>query len=117
MDWITVFQQLGFPVAATISLGYCILKITIFFGEKIYLPLQDKHFLLVNKLETSLDTVNTAQLALVQNMNKLVTSINQLETKMSAVSENLLKTVELINKLSENIDELESRIKSVEVKV
>lgn len=117
MDWLTVVQQLGFPIAATCALAYAVLKITIFFGEKIYLPLQEKHFTLVYKLESSLDTVNNAQLDLVNNMNKLVVSITQLESKMSAVSENLLKTVELINKLSINIDELENRIKSVEIKV
>lgn len=114
MDWITVIQQLGFPVAATIALAWCILKITIFFGEKIYIPLQEKHFTLVNKLESSLDTVNNSQLDLVNAMNKLLNSIIKMEDKVTEVSDVQLKIVELIDKLSNNVDELEQRVKSVE---
>jgi hypothetical protein len=96
MDWIQVFQQLGFPVAATISLGYVLMKVTIFFGERIYIPLQEKHFSLVQKLESSLDTVNTAQIDLVQSQRKIL---------------------ELIQLLSNNLKDLENRLNSVETKV
>lgn len=96
MDWIQVFQQLGFPVAATISLGYVLMKVTIFFGERIYIPLQEKHFSLVQKLESSLDTVNTAQIDLVQSQRKIL---------------------ELIQVLSNNLKDLEIRLNSVETKV
>lgn len=96
MDWIQVFQQLGFPVAATLCLGFVLMKVTIFFGEKIYLPLQEKHFSLVRKLESSLDTVNNAQMDLVLNQKQIVV---------------------LIEKLTNKIDELENRLDKAEVKV
>ena len=96
MDWIQVFQQLGFPVAATISLGYVLMKVTIFFAEKIYIPLQEKHFSLVQKLESSLDNLNTAQIDLVQSQRKIL---------------------ELIQVLSNNLKDLEIRLNSVETKV
>lgn len=96
MDWVSIFQQLGFPVAATLCLGYVLMRVTIFFGEKIYLPLQEKHFELVKKLELSLDIINAAQKDLVASQKNIV---------------------DLISKLSNTVDELENRIKSVEVKV
>lgn len=117
MDVVTIIQQLGFPIAATVALAYCILKITIFFGEKIYLPLQEKHFVLVNKLESSLDTVNNAQMDLVNNMSKLVGLLARVDEKLTQFSDNQIKMAELIDKLSTNIDELEQRLHKVEEKV
>lgn len=96
MDWVSLFQQLGFPVAATLCLGFVLMKVTIFFGEKIYLPLQEKHFSLVKKLESSLDTVNNAQMDLVLNQKQIVL---------------------LIEKLTNKINELENRLDKAEVKV
>lgn len=116
MDWMIIVQQLGFPIAATFALAYCVYAIATFFAEKIYMPMQNKHFKLVDKLESSLDTINNCQLDLVSNMGRLVQSITTLEHKVTKIDGNQLKITELIDKLSQNLDELEQRLKSVEVK-
>jgi peptidoglycan hydrolase CwlO-like protein len=116
MEWPEIFQQLGFPVAATVCLGYVLMKVTIFFGEKIYIPLQDKHYALVAKLESSLDTVNNCQMDLVINMTKLAASLADMQSKLGDISDNQAKVVELIAKLSNSITELENRINKVESK-
>lgn len=107
MDWSQIFQQLGFPVAATLCLGYVLMKVTIFFGEKIYIPLQEKHYSLVSKLESSLDTINKCQMDLVANMAKLVVSFGDMQNKISNLSDNQLRVVELIKELENRLNQVE----------
>lgn len=114
MDWLTITQQLGFPVAATFALAWVLLRITVFFGDKIYLPLQEKHFLLVAKLENSLDIVSKTQTELAGHFGKMAAIQEKFEEKLTDISDNQLKIVEVLAKLGNSIEELENRLSQVE---
>lgn len=109
MDWQSLIQGVGFPIAATCALAFVVYKIGTYFVEKVYEPTQARHDKLVTKLESTLDSMQNAQFDLVQQLTRLVTSVASIEARQT-------KTVEVLDKLCQNVDELEQRIKQVEVR-
>jgi hypothetical protein len=87
--WIETIKSLGFPISSTFALSAVVYLIARFFADKIYIPLQEKHFKLVEKLEANLDRT-------AANNEKIVSLLDHIERRF---------------------EELESRIITIEQKV
>ena len=59
MDVIQVAQMFGVPVAVAAAMGLAIWRVGIFVGNKIAIPLVERHVAFIDKLERTMD--HTAQ--------------------------------------------------------
>lgn len=81
--WIETVRSLGFPIASTFALSFVVYLIAKFFAERIYIPLQDKHFRLVEKLEISLEKT-------AANNEKIVTCLDHIERRFEELESRII---------------------------
>lgn len=61
VDWLTIIEKLGLPVAALVGLSYGVFQTLKWFGNNIVMPLHQRHLLFLDRLEGSIDKICSTQ--------------------------------------------------------
>lgn len=77
LDWVTILDKLGLPVAALVGLSYGIFHTLKWFGNNIVMPLHQRHLLFLDRLENSIDKICTTQIDQNSQIIKLADKISQ----------------------------------------
>ena len=72
MDFITIAQNLGVPVACMALMSYALFKVGKFMGEFVLKPLISAHVEFLKKLEASMDKQGAMSQAILDKLEKLL---------------------------------------------
>lgn len=71
MEWVQVVKDLGIPVALLIAIGWGLWSGGVWFGTKVIIPLQERHFLFLSKLEQAINQITEYQIHLSSELERL----------------------------------------------
>ena len=87
MDWLTLVQQVAFPIVATCALSVVVYKIAFIFYTDVYAPQQKRHLELVDKLEKALDRLCESQEQVVVLIEKVMNKLEDHEERLSKIEQ------------------------------
>lgn len=90
MDWLTLIQQVAFPIVATCALSVVVYKIAYLFYFDVYVPQNKKHYELVDKLEKSLDRICESQDKVVTLIDKVMDKLEEHEERISKIEQKVI---------------------------
>lgn len=85
IDWMHLLQNVAFPVVSCVALAFVVYKIANAFFTSVYLPTQQKHMQLVDKLEQSLDKLVESQDRLIELIDKVMDKLKDHEQRISKI--------------------------------
>lgn len=71
MDTVTIVRDLGLPVALLLGLFWGLYQGTCWFGQKVVIPLQERHLLFLDKLEKAMEQIADTQSKLAHEIERL----------------------------------------------
>ena len=90
MDWLTLIQQVAFPIVSTVALAVVVYKIAYVFYFDVYAPQQKKHYELVDKLEKSLDRIVESQDKVVELIDRVMDKLDEHDSRISKLEQKVI---------------------------
>ena len=79
IDWLSLFDKMGIPVAALVAIGYGIFSTCKWLGNNILMPLHQRHLLFLDRLEAGIQKICDKQVEHNSQILDLATKIGHLK--------------------------------------
>lgn len=87
-QFIQLVERFGVSFSFLVFLVWCAYKSGIWLGEKVVLPMQQRHVEFLNKLEAGIDTVVNTQNKSLEILNQVLLNTRELQALRRQVKEN-----------------------------
>ncbi len=75
MDSVTLFKDLGVPVALLVGMGWGLYHGMVWLGNQIIVPLHKRHLQFLDKVEAAVDTLSASQAKLGHELERMSATI------------------------------------------
>lgn len=71
MEFVSIVKDLGIPVALLCGIGWGLWHGISWFGTRVIIPIQERHFIFLTKLEAAINQISEYQLKLTIEIERL----------------------------------------------
>ena len=87
-QFIQLVERFGVSFSFLVFLAWCLYRLALWMGEKVIIPIQERHLEFLDKLENGIETVINTQNKSFEILNQVLLNTREIQAYKKTVKEN-----------------------------